>query len=306
MKNLFAVIICVLISFSMLAQNRKALQGKGAIISQKQTVSSFDEVEIYGMDGQVEIEISEGVQVELSYKVDENLQDLLKYEINNKTLKLFVKGNRNNVLYLENTHIAAKIICPSLKQVRYEGNADIRIIGLNQSDFVLKKEGNGDMILSGKVGNLTVFKEGNGKIDANALRIENAKITAFGNGNILLNASADVAGTLNGNGFVKNMGEGETKGTALGNGKFISKKRMEEINATPLQRVNITFVNESMKKREYYVKGMNEGGSSFSYGLELGPLASQSETLPLGTEIFWRGKCIATLKAADNGQKVKL
>ncbi|MBX7240106.1 MAG: DUF2807 domain-containing protein [Bacteroidia bacterium] len=248
MKKCIAVLF-ILISVNLcFAQNRKPLTGKGELISRKEPLPSFKVLEFYGMDGQVTVDVQKNAQPEILCNVDENLNDLLRYEVRGKTLAVFINGNRNNVLYIENTRIEVKIVCPELEEIRFEGNADIAVAGIEQQSLKVKKEGNGNMTLSGKVNTLTIHKEGNGKVDAQALPSESAEIMGFGNGNIYVNASVIAKGVLSGNGSVKNTGEGETQGTTFGNGKFISRKTTESLSANPVQRVHITFVNESAKK----------------------------------------------------------
>lgn len=306
MKKCITFCLAFMVINFAFTQNRKPLTGKGEVLSRKEVLPSFKEVEIFGMDGLVVIEVNKNAQPEIICNVDENLGNLLRYEVKGKRLSVFIEGNRNNVLYIENTRINVKIVSPELEEIRYEGNADIAITGIEQQELRVKKQGNGDMTLSGIVNHLTIYKEGNGKVNAKALITETVSVTSFGNGNILVNASESAKGILNGNGYVKNEGSGETNGTSFGNGKFISKIESEKLVANPIQRVKVTFVNESTKRKEYYVKGLNESGSGFSYGLALGPLATESETLPIGTEIFRNGKLIATLKSSDNNQKIKL
>jgi Putative auto-transporter adhesin, head GIN domain len=310
-KQIFAFIAVFITVFSTvsIAQNRQALLGSGKVITVQPVVKSFDKVSFKGMNGRVQIEVGKP-KCSVSIQVDDNLAALLTTESNGETLTIGLKGNENNRLWIEDSHIVIKIEMPEVSVVQYESNGSLDINGIVGRYFRLENEGNSGVILRGGIDELDIKKAGNGSVDASGLVAKTAKIKSYGNGSVRLNVSGEFSAMGTGNGSVVNVGTGKKSAMSgiVGNGAVMdgSEWQTEQATYANLQRINVILENGGGFKRSYYVSGPNTDGSKFSYGFDIKPAEQLKKTFTVGTKIYSRGKLLRKLTEQDANQVVKL
>lgn len=186
------------------AQKRKAVVGNGKEKSISYDLQSFDVLEVLWLGGKIEVEYG-AAKSDISIVSDENLLDLLEVTNTKGTLRLEIKGNERNKLWLEDTKTVIKIRTTSQPQsITFKANANARLKGIDVAKLQVIKSENGNLALEGKATQLNLEKDGNGNVNAQNLLVETAAITSMGNGNVGVNAKKIDRKWMSGNGSLWN------------------------------------------------------------------------------------------------------
>lgn len=217
-----SLLFCLLVSFVSIAQ-RGPLNGNGVIIKKSFSFKDFDKLRLLDLGGQISVAIGKPFGVDI--EIDENLAPLLNVESADGKLLIELQGNKNNRLYLEKNKIVVRISMPEISVLEHRGNSSLRVNGIVGRYFRLSNTGNGNADISGSIDTFDLVKEGNGSVDATKLTAKKADVSAFGNGNVELNASQQLAIKGSGNGNVTQVGKGrlEAGSSLAGNGRIITR-----------------------------------------------------------------------------------
>lgn len=179
-------------------------------ISKKQyDFTHFTKISLLDIDGETEITTGDSFKIEI--KMREKYLPILFVSENNNELQIKFNYTRENNKYIFDPRIRIKITCPSLTEVYKQGNSSLRLHVKNQSAFFLSNEGNGSATLKGKLEDLKIKNEGNGKTDARKLVAKNVQVESYGNGNVLIQATENASGKRNGNGLIIQEGKAPLK-----------------------------------------------------------------------------------------------
>jgi hypothetical protein len=179
-------------------------------ISKKQyDFTHFSKISLLDIDGETEITTGDSFKIEI--KMREKYLPILFVTENNNELQIKFNYTRENNKYIFDPRIQIKITCPSLTEVYKQGNSSVRLYVKNQSTFFLSNEGNGSATLRGKLEDLKIKNEGNGKTDARKLVAKNVQVESYGNGNVLIQATENASGKRNGNGLIIQEGKAPIK-----------------------------------------------------------------------------------------------
>lgn len=171
--------------------------------------SNFSKISLLDIDGNTEIAVGDSFKIEINMR-EKYLPILFVTEKNNE-LQIKFNYTRENNKYIFDPRIRIKITCPNLQEVNKQGNSTVRIQLKNQNTFSMSNEGNGSASIKGKVVDLTIKNEGNGKTDAVKLVAKNVFVDSYGNGNVLINASEKATAKRNGNGMILQKGKAVLK-----------------------------------------------------------------------------------------------
>jgi Putative auto-transporter adhesin, head GIN domain len=228
MKTTIAFFVLVATTFSFICtpvhSQKGPLRGSGKVIEQTYSFTNFDQINLQDLDGNVEIEVGKPYSVAIA--IDDNLVRLLRVEYSEKSkLSVYLEGNRNNRLYIENTQIKVRICLPSLSYVVHSGNDNLTVTGIQGEHFKLNASGNGKVMLNGTVGELEIVRSSNAHIHADKLFAKTAYVKSLGNGNAVINVSKSFVGIGAGNSSIINVGTGaKSLGSGIsGNGRIVSK-----------------------------------------------------------------------------------
>ena len=307
-RIMLTLLISVWAILNVFSQNSKtALTGNGKIKTiDIPSLESFSAIELEGIPGSANpVKITVGETTAVTVLSDENLAGLFEIIQKNGTLRIALTNNKNNRLWIEDTHIQITIQTPALSSLAIDGNIEVEAAGLDTDDFKVKKSGNGNLLLSGKTTSLHLDKSGNGSVDARQLTTQTATIESTGNGSVYVNATESLKANRSGNGDIVQTGPGKVSiGWSMGNGEVITPQKAKEQAEKPdVRYVSVTLANNTLRSRDFTVRG--RAGKSFSYGIEIGPMGRRTESFPEGTKIENKlGKTVYTVTAEDDGKTV--
>ncbi len=222
MKRFILTFIIVIASLSASRAQRGPLKGSGIIMTRSFDYKDFDKLNFRDLNGKIEVET--GRPFSVTVDIDDNLEPLLQVMSVRGTLMVALKGNKNNIMYIEDTHIKIKVTLPEISLLEHLGNSHLTISGISGRIFRLVNDGNGNVIAKGSIDELDMSNTGNGDIDAGNLETQSAKITKRGNGDVTINVSTQLQVSASGNGDVINKGRANFQVIEkTGNGDLIKK-----------------------------------------------------------------------------------
>lgn len=217
-KLILAIVMIVTSTFA-----NAQLKGSGRTITKNFDYTNFDKVYFEDLDGKLEVEI--GKSWSISVTVDDNLESLLAFKENptEHELTVYLKDNKNNRMYIENSNIKIKITMPEATVIRNDSNASLVVNGVIGRYFRLENFSNSTSKVLGKVDELEVKNTGNGYSNLAELKTKKANIICRGNGNTTVNVSEEIVATVSGNGNITNKGNAnyDGKSTRTGNGNLL-------------------------------------------------------------------------------------
>jgi hypothetical protein len=177
------------------AFNKDAVQGDGRVVSEERAVESVAQLD---MRGPLQVEVKVGEAGALQVEADSNLLPLIRTQVVNGTLRMWVEGE------VRTDHsLRVRWTVPQLSQISTAGSGRLSVSGLQGGPLTLTKSGSGSSALSGRVGTLNLQASGSGEIDARALESGNANLSLAGSGSLRMGKVS--AESLN----VKVRGSGE-------------------------------------------------------------------------------------------------
>lgn len=222
MKKLTLVITLIVLSVSVGLAQRGPLRGSGKLVTRSFDYNDFDKLTLRDLNG--EIEVVAGKPFSVVVVIDDNLESLLQVISANGVLTVELKGNKNNKMYIEDTHIKIKIALPVISVLDHSGNTNLQVAGIAGRYFRIRHDGNGDVMIKGTIEELDMSNSGNGEMNAAFLQAQKANITKRGNGDVIVNAAAQLQVAASGNGDVINMGSADFRVVEKsGNGELVKK-----------------------------------------------------------------------------------
>ncbi len=314
MKHVFLVSIFIMVSIATaIGQRNTQINGNGKLVTVNTPTISNDisSIKMYGIPGgNGGIDIKAGAaEASISIQSDGNLVQYFDVQQEGKKLTVAMPKNRDNKLWIENTHIRIVIAVPQLEKLDIETNLDCTVSGLNNTRFELQKTSNGDIQLEGTVQDLQIDKTGNGDIQAKDMVTTDAKINSMGNGDVKVTVNGILKTNRTGNGSIINYGTANAKkGLDMGNGETVdpsSVQTADSLENTPITYVTVNLVNPKIQKLRLSVQG--DANGKFSYGFDINAFSSREERLPVGTKVKNKlGKVLYTVVAEDEGKSIQL
>lgn len=214
--------VVLLLTVSVGLAQRGPLTGSGKTVTRLFDYKDFDKLSLKDLQGEIEVEI--GKPFSISVTIDDNLEPLLQVKSEGGVLTVELKGNKNNTMYIEDTHIKVRISLPEISVLEHRGNTDAAVMGIVGRYFRLQNDGNGDVLIKGSIDELDISNIGNGQVNAGNLQAKTAKITKRGNGDVTVNVSSQLKVVASGNGDIINRGNADFHVSGKsGNGDLIKK-----------------------------------------------------------------------------------
>ncbi|MFM9911290.1 MAG: GIN domain-containing protein [Chitinophagaceae bacterium] len=222
MKKSILIISIMIISVVSANAQRGPLRGSGKLVFQSFEYTGFDKIDLSDLNGVIEIEVGQPYSIKVT--IDDNLQNLFEVTNNSGKLKVGLRNNKNNSLYIEDTHIKIKISLPEISVLEHRGNSTVKLSGIIGRYLRILNDGNGTITANGSIDSFDLKNEGNGDILADNLLTKEAMVSKAGNGDITVNVSSKLQVKAAGNGDIINKGNADFQVTSKsGNGDLIKK-----------------------------------------------------------------------------------
>ena len=235
-----AILTLLLVAFSFIAcDNDNCIQGEGRIETRTIELSSFDKVNLIGID---HLTITQGETQEVKVTGYPNIIDQLNTSVSNQEWDIRLKDG-----CYKNADMDIQITVPNLKAANLTGSGSIKIEDFtNQENQQFLVSGSGDMEIDGNSGtnellfsitgsgNIGVTKDfidlesvklnisGSGNFDAFPLKSLNYEVIISGSGSANVYPENNLNGNISGSGNINYKGSPDINVTITGSGRVIN------------------------------------------------------------------------------------
>ncbi|MBK9737414.1 MAG: DUF2807 domain-containing protein [Saprospiraceae bacterium] len=218
MKNLGMTTAMFLMYVSLFGQ----LRGSAKLIEKQFDYSNFDKIGFVDLDGNINVEIGKSWSIKVT--IDDNILPLLAFDEDKPEgrLKIFLKGNNSNRMYIEDTNIRITISMPEVSVITHDGNSRLTVNNISGRYLKIQNLSNSSTTVQGSIDQLDIINAGNGNLYATELIAKTSDIKCSGNGNVKVNVNNKLSARVSGNGNVVNKGKASFKNSSsTGNGNLI-------------------------------------------------------------------------------------
>lgn len=184
--------------------------GSGRMVSQPRQTAAFDAVQTRGA---VDLDIVVGPQTAVTVDMDDNLQTLIRTEVQGRTLVIDSKGS-----WSSDHHPRVSITLPALSAVSMDGSGGTRLKGLAGGALALRISGSGDIDASGRVDSLSVLVNGSGDARLDQLMADTAEVRINGSRDVSVNAAQTLEASVYGSGDIRYRGKARVGSHVYGSG----------------------------------------------------------------------------------------
>jgi len=181
-------------------QNNLKINGTGPIVSKNLDLSSFDKIEHTGVANYY---ITVGTPQSVVLKAQQNIIDVMTWEVVNHSLKV---GVEDNVSIANHDEIRFDITVPAINNIALTGVGDFILSGDNQSELTITLTG---------VGNIKAFE----------MKVDNCNINFTGVGDCEVYVNNKLNGSMSGVGNIYYKGNPAITLTITGVGHLIDSNQ---------------------------------------------------------------------------------
>ena len=167
-----------------------------------QNLRQFDSVQTYLS---AEINIKQGKEFTLKMSGDDNILPLVKFSIEDETLKLYSEKS-----FSSKTPLIIELSLGGLKKLLANGSGSIHMKDLSGEHLQVELNGSGDISGSGAISHLNVVLQGSGDMDFTQLKSKNCEVSLNGSGDISVYAEKLVDAKILGAGEISVAGNPAT------------------------------------------------------------------------------------------------
>lgn len=240
MKKLIQLVVCgaFLVSFAGNAQSNK-ISGNGKEITDTRTTGEYDAIKIAGS---FDVDLIAGKEGKITLKGEENILEVIVVEVEDNTLKIYVKKN-TNIRSSFGKKVQVTVPFEKISQLTLAGSGDIQSKNIIKNDkfsailsgsgkfnlevdsnaLELNLSGSGNVHLKGVADNFTTKLSGSGDIDAGNLKSKNVNVNVSGSGNTKVNCNESLTARVSGSGDIKYSGNPEKRDVKVSGSGNISK-----------------------------------------------------------------------------------
>jgi hypothetical protein len=218
------------------AQSSK-IKGNGKVVTETKTTGDYDAIKVAGS---FDVNLVAGKEGKIILKGEENLLSVIKVEVEDNTLKIYVDKTFNiqSTSKIEITVPFEKISAVSLSgsgnlktkdQIKSEtfaaklagsGNLNLNV---DSNDFELSLSGSGDAILKGSADKFTSKLAGSGNVNASDLKSKTVDANVSGSGNSIVYCEGSLTARVAGSGNIKYFGNPEKRDVKVSGSGNIKK-----------------------------------------------------------------------------------
>ncbi|MDF1546424.1 MAG: DUF2807 domain-containing protein [Bacteroidales bacterium] len=237
MKPTFIISLTLLVFTSLISScSLFCKKGDGSIITEKRTVTEFDELDI---GGQAVVFLEQGSPASVSIKIDSNLMEHIKTEVSGMKLKIKEDKCLEEItefeVYITTANISKLYIDGAVKikgentirgeklYIKNESSGEVTL-NLEVDDLETVTKGSGLLKLMGRVLNFDIEVEAAGSVDAFGLLAKDVDADVSGAGTCKINVSEEFDGNVSGSGKIYYKGNPKKVQTdASGSGTIQAK-----------------------------------------------------------------------------------
>lgn len=270
-----AVIILFLGCFSFVAMAQTI--GNQKIVTQSFQLPTIESISV-GLYAKVIIDCS--IPDGITITGDENLIDLIAYEVVDGTLKLSQK-----TWIQPSQHLAITIGAPRLSKIEQGTHDSTTVININNQEFAAMAL-IGSIALKGQTLTLSLDAE-SGLIDATQMDAPQTRVNIWDDGMVWMNTSKEVLGVVKNEGLLVYQDlPSKLEVTATKGGRIQSFENFQQQRSQSVQYINFKIKNNSGKKIDAFVKGPNGKGRHFSYGFPMKAGQTRKERWSVGSQVY--------------------
>jgi len=172
--------------------------GSGKVTSITRKVGSFRSV---ALDGGVDLDVTVGPARDATIKGDDNLVGLVKTQVRDNTLHVYLDKN-----YTTAHGITVTLAAPVVESGVINGWGDLAIHKIHGPSIDLSIVGSGDLKADGSVDQLSANIQGLGDLSLYGLRASNAKVSVTGSGDANVQVSGNLTADVTGSGDISYRG----------------------------------------------------------------------------------------------------
>ncbi|TVZ40466.1 putative autotransporter adhesin-like protein [Alteromonadaceae bacterium 2753L.S.0a.02] len=189
--------------------------GSGNSATENRHLSDVNEVEL---SVPAQVTVSHGVS-NLKITADDNLLAVIKTKVKGSTLQI----TTNSDIHFKSP-IKITISLPDIKRVAIHGTGSFDVIEVNNSNFEGSIYGSGKITASGKTQAAEFEIFGSGKINAEELHAQSAKVNIAGSGETLCGEVETLQSQIAGSGTVSYLGNPALESTVYGSGAVVARR----------------------------------------------------------------------------------
>lgn len=194
-----AVIVAIATAGRREAPSASSTDGSGVAVTAQRGVSRFASVELAGANTVV---IHVGAPLSVAVTGDDNLVDRVTTLVRAGRL---IIDNTGNFTTKAPMHVAVSV--PSLEGVELSGAGTVTVDGVTGADFSAELTGDGTLVVSGTVQQVTALLAGAGTLDLHDLVATDGTAQLQGTGTIRVHATSTLDATLIGTGTILYRGD---------------------------------------------------------------------------------------------------
>jgi len=158
--------------------DKKTIVGTGPVVTKNLDLTSFDKIENTGV---ANFYITIGSSPSVKLKAQQNIIDVMTYEVVGQTLKV---GLEEDVSLENHEEIRFNITIPSITNIKLTGVGDFVLSGPDQEELTINFTGFGNVkAFDMKVGTCNITSTGVGNCEVYVTNVLNVTITGIGNVN---------------------------------------------------------------------------------------------------------------------------
>jgi hypothetical protein len=214
----------LLVIFLMIGCAQVTLTGSGNVITQEESLTGFDKVDI---SQSFNVDITQGENFSVVVRVDDNLVEYLEVERQGSTLKIGLDPTRSLTIF--SATMEAEVTMPELVGLELSGNSDARVSGFESTEsLTVDLSGNSDMrgdiqagdssfdvsgnssiTLSGSAGDVSVDASGSSEVDLADFPAADGTVNASGASTVTVNLSGRLDADASGRSDIYYLGDPE-------------------------------------------------------------------------------------------------
>lgn len=221
------------------SNDNNKIKGNGNVVSQTRSTSDYDEIKV---GGSFDVDLVSGKEGKIIIKGEENLLNVIKVEVVDNILKIYVEKG-SNIKPSLGKKIEVTIPFEKISAVSLAGSGNIESkdaikndkfsaklsgsgnfnLNVDSNDLELNLSGSGNIHLKGNSDSLTTKLAGSGNIDATNLKAKKVTANVSGSGNSRVNCAESLTARIAGSGDIKYTGNPEKRDVKVSGSGSISK-----------------------------------------------------------------------------------